>query len=681
MLRRILNIDPDHVRANYLLGVSLFNFDKDSSEALSLLEHSLNLDSDQADVKNAIAAALHHRNKHEEALAYIQSALNTAPKYAEAYNTQGVILHELGRIDEAKQAYEKAIEYKSDSPEALNNYGHLLSRDNKPHSAIRYFLRAIEARPDHVNARSNLALCKLLLGEYSDDAEILLAGKSNKSHRSISDFFLSLFEFANKKVRKNQSGETNFVGFPLMRHLTLVDEASIIKEGSPVLSGERTDITKEKNFLKLLLTGMDDSGIIAKPKSNVVYNRKGKLEVVEKLIEECNAELTEFDGIYNEENVKESEEKLAASIKNIIKELKKLYEETKKMETTRNNYWEEWKGCESRIITINELLCRFKLLDSHYQSDKARLEAISEASSVLNSFEQVNCPVCGNEFEQEDHGKCENVDIDTVLMATEKELYKIVELEKDLTETRSNLDKERVSLQEDIDKYRKQYNQAQIEITSFTSDKIQEKVQDLEIHRMKLREVSRAKKLLEKLAKLNIDRDSLLKEIDPADGDYTFTELSTSMTTDFCDEIKQLLVNWKYDSIISVTFSEGTVDIIINGADRRMSGKGYRAIAYSAFIIGLMHSCIKSNKPHSGVVILDSPLCTLRSKKNIETSEVISDEVKLAFYKDIVSFSELGQLIIFENDGPDKLTASQTHYEEFTKDPKVGRYGFFPLTK
>ncbi|HDM7598171.1 TPA: hypothetical protein PZ808_003113, partial [Staphylococcus aureus] len=95
-------------------------------------------------------------------------------------------------------------------------------------------------------------------------------------------------------------------------------------------------------------------------------------------------------------------------------------------------------------------------------------------------------------------------------------------------------------------------------------------------------------------------------EIDPMDGNYNFDNLTTSNVTKLCNTIKTILIDWGYGDIESVSFSEESSDLIIDGEHRQLAGKGYRALSYSAFIIGLMQDCISNNRGHSGVVLLDS---------------------------------------------------------------------------
>lgn len=61
------------------------------------------------------------------------------------------------------------------------------------------------------------------------------------------------------------------------------------------------------------------------------------------------------------------------------------------------------------------------------------------------------------------------------------------------------------------------------------------------------------------------------------------------------------------------------MDFIISGEDRELTGKGYRAITYSSFIIGLQKHIIDLEYAIS-VPVLDSPLSrTVKGKEVLET--------------------------------------------------------------
>jgi hypothetical protein len=522
------------------------------------------------------------------------------------------------------------------------------------------------------------------LPSYSKEPELLLANsKATLKNRTLSDYYCSLVGLENKRVRKNADGVTANAGFALMRHLSVIDEVDIIKEGSPILGGQLIHKTKEKSFLKLLLIGQDDSSIVAKPKANVINNRKGKLEVIEALIEEYQNELGEFS-VISEDELPNQIEKLEEAISKENTQLKSLFEKVALVELKVDENWQTWKEKESRLLTVEELLVRFNLLAQHYQNDISRLEAINEASKAFSELDLGRCPICSSEFE-EGH-TCDIENLDELAVASEGEMLKIQRLQKDLEFNVNNLYHERTELNSEIERTKSKHIRAQESANLFRSLEIKNKVETIESYKTKIRELKSTNRIYEKLKGLTAQRDKYQGEIEPTADKDNFATLSTALLTGISDLIKELLESWEYDDEMkSVSFSEETVDFVINGNDRNLSGKGYRALTYSAFVISLLRYCIENEKPHSGVVILDSPLCTLRSKHvdskaSIVEGDVIRDEMKDSFYKDLSTSSGFGQIIIFENDGPNSESAQRMKYHEFTKGTSPGRYGFFRKT-
>lgn len=520
--------------------------------------------------------------------------------------------------------------------------------------------------------------------DYTKEPESLIVGrKATKKNRTLNSYFLSALNLKDKKVRRNKSGVTDELSFSFLRHLFLIDEISIIKEDSPVYTGQNGEKPKEESVLRVLLTGKDDSGIESKPKQKIIDNRKGRMEVLDSLIDDYQKELSEFEDVsIDSDELNEQIEKLGGSIAFNNAKLKALYEKSDIYESTIDGYWTKWKESESRLLTVNELSSRLALLNQHYDSDLSRLEALQEASTTYANLDVGLCPICNSEYDLENHEACSSEDIDNILLASNAEILKINSLKKELENTRNNLAIEKNDLLVEIERSKSNHNDSQIEKSQFISESIKSTVNHLDALRAKLRDRKQAFRLITKLNDLLDQKAQYEVEIDPMDGDYNFDELTTSTASDFCTIVQELLSAWGYGEKTSVSFSEETCDLVIDGDDRNLAGKGYRALSYSAFSIGLMHACLKNNLPHSGVVILDSPLCTLRSRHvkksaEIDNNDIISDETKEAFYTSIAKYKGLGQIIILDNDGPSNPKSLDIGYTEFTEDPTVGRYGFF----
>ncbi|EHH2453165.1 AAA family ATPase [Vibrio parahaemolyticus] len=521
---------------------------------------------------------------------------------------------------------------------------------------------------------------------YPEPPTILRVGKKpTQKIGTLNNYLLDVSNLRNVKVRRNLSGVSDEFKFSFIRHLTLIDETSIIKESSPIFTGQYGEDTKEKSILRYLSTGKDDSGIISKPKKDVISNRKGRMEVIDQLIEEYSSELNDYDYILQEnEKIDEQIDKLERSIVELKDLIDSLYVRVTKYESTINRSWKEWKSNESRLLTVNELLSRSNLLHQHYLNDIDRLESVQETSNLFSELQFGNCPTCKQSLEGDEHLECDINDLENIKLASRKEIEKIKKLIFDLDITRKSLIFEKEELSQKIKSNKEDHIKYQEELSDFISRNIKTNVEKLDLLKNKLTERKQINRIIEKISNLENQKSDYKEEIDPMEGNYTFDELTTATTTELCKVIKQLLIEWGYSDIKSVSFSEETCDLVINGEHRNLAGKGYRALSYSAFIIGLMHHCIENRRSHSGVVLLDSPLCTLRSRhitksSTYEQKDVIGDATKEKFYASISKYRDLGQIIILDNDGPIEPDSLHIGYTEFTEDKNRGRYGFYPV--
>jgi hypothetical protein len=148
----------------------------------------------------------------------------------------------------------------------------------------------------------------------------------------------------------------------------------------------------------------------------------------------------------------------------------------------------------------------------------------------------------------------------------------------------------------------------------------------------------------------------------------------------FTLNVQGLLEAWKYPDLTRVTFSDEKVDLIISGKERSSEGKGFRAIAYAAFMIGLLDYCADSRTelPHPGIVVLDSPLVTYK-RRDTTPGEEISEDVTAAFYEALAKLPAGKQVIVLENNDPPAAIHGQINYTHFSRSA-TGRYGFFPVT-
>ena len=103
---------------------------------------------------------------------------------------------------------------------------------------------------------------------------------------------------------------------------------------------------------------------------------------------------------------------------------------------------------------------------------------------------------------------------------------------------------------------------------------------------------------------------------------------------------------------------------------------------YSAFVVGLLRYCHANQRPHPGVVVIDSPLTSYKKGKEGDAAdEPVTEDIEVGFWRSLTANSfGAAQLIIIENKEPPGEVADAVHYEWFAGD-NAGpgeRAGFVP---
>src|SRR5688500_14808935 len=116
---------------------------------------------------------------------------------------------------------------------------------------------------------------------------------SAKTPNNISTFLLTQMDAAGRKVSTDASGTQENLSFRDIAGIVLTNEMAIQSENSPTESGDTNFRTRERNVLKFMLTGEDDSAIIpvVKPK-DFRTGRAAKASVLQDMIDRINADLS-----------------------------------------------------------------------------------------------------------------------------------------------------------------------------------------------------------------------------------------------------------------------------------------------------------------------------------------------------------------------------------------------------
>jgi hypothetical protein len=477
----------------------------------------------------------------------------------------------------------------------------------------------------------------------------------------------------NKRLRSNAKGETKSLSFRNLSHLCIVSEDDIQKQGSPIESNQVILKTAEYSMFKFLLTGVDDSALIAESKKEELsQDTISKIAFIEELLADYKKRIGEDDI----NKLKDQLAKLEASITEDKRLLNVSEKDYQNLVNKRNDIRRRYENGTDRHGEIAELLARFKLLDDSYQSDLDRLEGIREAGSLVEVLSPQVCPLCGAEPAEQHLDKNCDGNLKANIEAADAESIKIKQLRRELEETVSQLKKEAGSFDRLMPKLYADIEHLETEIQKIVSGLTDKRVNysDLIETRADLHSKILLWSQIDDLEEMHKKLQCVAEETETQS--QKIVDLSSTTLDQFAQEIERILKAWNFPDTDRVYFDQANRDIIISGKPRGSRGKGLRAITHAAFIIGILEFCRNHTMSHPGFILLDSPLLAYREPDGTE-DDLRGTDVQNKFYEYLAGWND-NQIIIFENVDPPADIKSRASSIFFSQNPHHGRYGLFP---
>lgn len=537
-----------------------------------------------------------------------------------------------------------------------------------------------------IESRNDSCIYTLERGLRGGDITLLTQGKSDRvlgaKHQAdksdtVSAFLLDLSGLGGKMVRTNGRGKTRPLSFRDIVRLILVDEETVISATSPVLSGQIISQTAESGVFRMLLTGTDDSKVIAKEDPKIIKGRQeGKAEILDALLQRTRGRLAEMKVVGSIAEVREQLTRLNSSFEKMTEELALEQRNAATVEERRRGAWTRLRQVESRLDVLSELQKRFELLQEQYLSDLRRLEAITEAGVRLDQMTEERCPICGAASEHHDvEHQQEQISLADVSQACKAEATKTEKLLHDLQDTLSSNAAEVARLDAEQKAWLADLEATSTELSTLLQPRIQAAVQRVQESQALRDECQRGLDLLERVQEMEgmLVEANAPRKRERADGPSP--TVSSGEAEQFAKEVEGLLRSWNFPNLDRVIFSEDDQDIVISGRPRGSHGKGVRAIMRAAFNCALLQLCVREGKPFPGVVLIDSPLVVYREPDPGE--DTFPHDVKNSFYRSLASGFNHSQVIILENDEPPIDISSLANCIRFT-GTNVGRNGYIP---
>ena len=529
-------------------------------------------------------------------------------------------------------------------------------------------------------AGGNIAAHAGRLKEAHESAgEVIVPRRRGKSQAK--DVTATLFAFAGideAQLRQNDRGDTHRLTIRTILPVLLVDEVSVIDERSPILGRTGYDDTARKRAFAYMLSGKDDTGIVASERKDIATARlNAQLGVISDILNPIEQRIEKLPSSDDDESIDKVDDAIAA----LSQLLSNHSEERAALESNRREALISLQRAESQLVAIDELRRQYNLLSDRYRTDLERLDFISEGSHFFEGLQEVRCPLC-DQVMSPDHIHRASEGAAAVYEAARAEASKILAHKEDLSETTKLLEKLRSTRENERDTSRETIKRIDARVGTILAPAMQHGSTRLDelIARKVSFEAARNDQLQASTLRVLRERIEQAAKADrPASQKWE--PLPSASLRKLCEEIESVLKEWKWDGNGRVEFDEAEYDIKVDGQRRQSHGKGVRAILHSAFVVGLLRYCHSIGRPHLGTVVIDSPLTSYKKGRAEDADDKpISAGIEAAFWHSLRSVEAGVQIIIIENKEPPTEVARAVHYEWFGgKNAKPGeRRGFIP---
>ncbi|MEU3228452.1 hypothetical protein ABZ695_35575 [Streptomyces sp. NPDC006976] len=498
-----------------------------------------------------------------------------------------------------------------------------------------------------------------------------------RSKNSLSQFLLGNLGWDDRRIRTNDAGGTRGLRLSDLVHLSVVPENRMVDKRSPVLhSSSANGKTAATSVMRLLLTGESDAEVATGMNAGQRRVNKGQVSLLDRIIIDLQTKLRTSENV---QELRDRHRRLQTTIDGYSRAVETITQQHLHSVAERMSVTEELAGTEARLAEVGDLMSRFTLLEKQYRSDIDRLVMVTEAGNLLGFFKVGPCVFCGADPEHQhpDHSERETTQLH---LAVETEMAKTTSLLDDLLPTMRDLHSQLEELSSRREELKASATRLNADI-SITRERLAPLRDDMDQHLEVRSAIERDLDLHQRIEELEERRSQLDGET--ATPTHRPTDyIPNRVLTAFDQALQHTLEAWKVPSVEYAEYDQYRMEIRAGNRLRASRGKGVRSVLHSAFTTALAHYCREHDRPHLGLVVLDSPVVTYRAPHESDPQEdAPGDDVPMTstvvdhFYRNMLTYP--GQVIIFENPDPPRDVIAQARTHRFGLH-EGDRVGFFP---
>ena len=167
---KILKLEPNHLKANFLLG-TIFIQRKDFFSAKKRFLKVILINPNHFYAYNYLGIIYRELKIFKKAKKYFDKVISLNKDYADGYYNLGLLFKDVEDYKNAKKYYQKTIKVNPNHINVYNNLGLIFSIFGKNEEAINLFKKAIEVNPKNALAYNNIGNRYKEIGNYKKSIE------------------------------------------------------------------------------------------------------------------------------------------------------------------------------------------------------------------------------------------------------------------------------------------------------------------------------------------------------------------------------------------------------------------------------------------------------------------------------------------------------------------------------